>query len=148
MKTFDELIQEAGNISDHRNKIFNELIEKTKNVYLPKFIDVCQSYDISMVYFKTNNKIIDYQDAKYDDYGFKEYYLAIDVSFNRVNDAEYDYVRESYFVPENYPNKMINDVVWLKTGIVEFVKYLQNRLESYNKKYSQKNTDVEKLLNI
>jgi hypothetical protein len=144
MENFNELFEQAAIVADRRNQIFNRLIEKTINDLLPAFCESCEKFDIKKVYFKTDNKVNTYCDKQYNQFD-SFYVLCINVVNKSFCDAKYDELNNKY---SDYNCKCLpfDSEKWLKTGIVEFVKYLNNRLADYIKKYEAKNIEAETLL--
>lgn len=146
MKTFDELFNEARKISDKRDKVFNELIKETKLKLLPKFCEVCKSYDLKKVYFSTSEKVYHLSDKQFGQYEYF-YALCIDIQKEQINDAKFSDIERRYHVPEYWVPEDISETKLLRTGIIEFIEALKGRLEKYNEKYNALNNTAEILLN-
>lgn len=140
MNNFEGLFKEAAITADKRKKVFNQLIEKTKNEILPKFCEACFNLDIKTVYFKTDNKPTKNLDQEPHDIDWGEvvYALAIDVENKTMVDATYNPHSGNIWVPDHWVSKDIKDVEFTRTGIIEFVTDLNSRLNSYIKKYDEK----------
>lgn len=152
MENFNELFEKAAKIADHRNKVFNQLIEKTLSEILPEFCKACAGFGIETVYFNTEKRVNNYCDPFYDNYGELSYVIAIDIPSQKYSDAKPnfgggDYVK-NFYVPQSYLWYDFNSIehVWQRNGIVEFVKAINSRLADYNKKYEARNKVVESLL--
>lgn len=147
MKTFDELFQEAAQISDRRSKVLNQLIEQVKTDILPAFCKACDGYDLNKVYIKTDHKAYSDSDRQSDE---RDYFfgVCIDVQDETISDARFDCYDEKWFVPlpQGWKGEQIKGATFLRVGIVEFVKALNSRLEKYNTKYSARLQEAEKLL--
>ena len=145
MKNFNELFENAAKVADKRNKVFNQLIDKTRNELLPKFCEVCSNLDMKYVFFSTFTQITEDQDEQYDYYeGYTKYYLAIDVVNMKIGDCKYDH-QTGYYIPDGWNLTKINDAIFTKKGIVELVRDLNNRLDNYIKKYNKLNEEAEKM---
>lgn len=136
MKTFDELFQEATLVADRRSKILNELIERVKTEILPRFCDVSAIFDLKTVYFKTSNKVLSDSDKQIGEYEFF-YCLAIHVNDYCITDAIYDMLEQKYSIPDHWGKTNMADAKLMRTGILEFTKALNARLEMYIEKYSK-----------
>jgi len=144
MKDFNELFETAQSVADRRKKVFNELIKKTSSEILPKFCEACRGFDLKEVYFKTNNQTIGGQELQKLDYGIEFYALAINVQEKTIEEVEIDY-------PNGYKKFSNSDVMtfdepnFKKTGIIEFVNLLNNRLADYIDKFDARNDVAENL---
>lgn len=149
MKNFNELFEEAVNVSDKRKVIFNQLIKKTIEEILPRFCVACESFDINRVYFSLDTKPNEFCDKQQFQCGEYTYVIAIDVKNQLFCDAEVTpEAGWKYSVPESWNWYAFNndEYHFTRTGIVEFVKSLNNRLENYIKKYEEKNEFANNLL--
>lgn len=148
MKTFEELLQEAALVADHRTKVLNELVAKTKEDILPKFCEVCAGFGLSKVYIRTDNKVYSDSEKQSDERDYF-YGVCINVEDQEISDAKYNPYSEGHgwSVPDHWNGEPISEAKLYKIGIVEFVKILNARLEKYIKTYTEKNEQAEKLLN-
>jgi len=147
MENFNELFEQAEQISDKRKAIFNKLIEKTVSEILPKFCEAMEGFDVSRCYFKTSNKVNNYQEKQTDESG-DEFFVICVRSDKTFNDAQLNFYESRYFIPEDWKDQtFVNDTTGFKrSGIIEFVKLLNSRLADLNKKYASKNDEAESLL--
>lgn len=128
MKSFEELFNEASIVADKRSKYLNALIDKTKSELLPRFCDVCASFDLKTVYFRTEKKVFADSEKRRDECG-EFYVLALHINDGTITDAEFNYIGNMYRVPEYWKGAKIKDANLLRTGIIEFVTILKDKLE-------------------
>ena len=144
MKNFNELFETAKNVSDRRKRVFNQLIEKTKNEILPKFCEACEGFDIKTVYGKTQNRLFDEQEDITIETDWVVFPFAVNVKEKTISGAD-------YFAPNgDYNNYNFTEINFSKlklkrTGIIEFVNLLNSRLASYVDKYDAANDEAESL---
>lgn len=128
MKSFEELFNEASIVADNRSKFLNALIDKTKSELLPRFCEICDNLDIKTVYFRTEKKVFANSEKRSDECG--EYYvLALHINDGTITDAEFNYIGNKYRVPEYWKGTKIEEAKLLRTGIIEFVTILKDKLE-------------------
>ncbi len=142
MKTFDELFNEAATVADRRKVVFNQLIEKTVSEILPKFCETCVKFDLKTVYVKTNRKAVSISEVQVAEYEQTFYAIAIDLATKEIANAEWKWRSEEY--EKTGSNFTFDEVTFTRTGIVEFVKTLNSRLESYVKRFTIENEVAEK----
>lgn len=128
MKSFEELFNEASIVADKRSKFLNALIDKTKSELLPRFTEICDNLDIKTVYFKTEKKVFADSEKRRDECG-EFYVLALHINDGTITDAEYNYIGNMYRVPEYWKGTKIEEAKLLRTGIIEFVTMLKDKLE-------------------
>ena len=146
MTNFNELFEQAQVLSDHRSRVFNELIEKVVNEILPKFCETIQKLDIDRVYFKTSAPVNTFQEIQHDeDSAFYCICINADKTFN---DAKLNFYEGCYYIPEGWKDQIfVNDFNhFTRTGIVEFTKLLNSRLEDIIRKYTVKVNEANELL--
>lgn len=144
MKTFDELFREATEISDKRHKIFNLLIEKTKAEIIPAFAKMMEGYDIEKSFFTTSVKPFNIDSFDKDENGFDVWAFAIDKNAH-VWECEKNWYTGTYTYTVN-EGMTLESVEFRRSGIVNFVKLLNNRIEELNKKYTKNINEAEELL--
>jgi hypothetical protein len=151
MENFNLLFESAAKVADRRNVVYNQLIEKTVSEILPKFCDACKSLDMKRVYLNLNTRPNLYCEKQFNEDGEMYYLICIDIENKTFTDVKIDIQRDEYYVPDAYTwyefNSQSNDAKWLKCGVVELVKTLNNRLAHYIKTYEQKNSIAENLVN-
>lgn len=128
MKSFEELFNEAYSVADRRSKYLNALIDKTKTELLPRFTEICDNLDIKTVYFRTEKKVFADSEKRSDECG-EFYVLALHINTGTITDAEFDYIGNKYRVPECWKGTKIEEAKLLRTGIIEFVTILKDKLE-------------------
>ena len=149
MNDFNELFKQAAKTADHREKIFNQLIEKTKNETLPKFCESCRGLGVKKIYLDTKNCILadNSSEAVYDEYHMQfRYYTCVNVKSNQIQDAKYSYDDKKYYVPSNWPMLDFKAVKFTRCGIVEFIKKLNQHLTELIEAYNKKNEIAETLI--
>ena len=145
MKDFNELFETAQSVADRRKKVFNELIKKTSSEILPKFCEACRGFDLKEVYFKTNTQTIGGQIEQEMEYDWSIFALSINVQDETIEDVEYFLPTGSY-EKLNYSDVLtFSEANFKRTGIIEFVKLLNNRLADYIDKFDAKNDVAENL---
>lgn len=128
MKSFEELFNEASIVADNRSKFLNALIDKTKSELLPRFTEICDNLDIKTVYFRTKKKVFADSEKRSDECG-EFYVLALHINTGTITDAEFDYIGNKYRAPEYWKGTKIEEAKLLRTGIIEFVTILKDKLE-------------------
>ncbi len=153
MENFNELFASAKEIADRRNKVFNELIEKTKAEILPEFCESCAALGIKILYFEFwNAPILKYHDVSFtDELNDKCYGLAIDVENKKIAESNVD--MEMHASGEKYRHSYyeatesdLNEAELTKVGIVSFIKELNGRINVLNQQYAKKVAEAEVLL--
>lgn len=155
MKTFNELFQQANEISDKRKKIFNELIKKTETEIIPAFAELLTNYDIKKAFFtmhyhapfKTDRYEIDGQRDEEGDL-FYAYAIEDDGSLWECSKNIYT---DQYECIKNYKlegtDLIIENTAKLKRStVLKFLVKIQERIQELNQKYSSINEKAESLL--
>lgn len=152
MKNFNKLFEEAAKVADHRTRVFNKLIEKTKTDILPKFCDACVGFNINRLYFKMWNSPLlrDHYLSFTDEEGDKCFGISIDTVNKKIEDCSVKQFggpngETHEFRPNDCYHVTFDEAVFLKSGIVPFIKALNNRLENYVNKYDKKNKEAEQI---
>jgi len=151
MKTFDELFQEAAQISDKRTAIFNQLIEKTENEIIPAFAKMLDGYDLSKSFFTMYVKPFSDIEPQKDEDDSNFWAIAVEHD-GRIWDCEKDIYTGKYKTYKEFrlkddeSNINLPITKFTRVGIVPFVKLLNNRIEELNKKYASKAEEAEALL--
>ncbi len=147
MKKFTELFEEGLQAADHRKKIFNLLIEKTRNVILPRFCETAEELGYVEIYMTLHTKTFSGQEVSTaNQYQDEEYLLAIDVQNKSLNDCKYDYCKEEYYIPNGWNWTQIEDASFHKGGIIEFVEEINHRIEVIISKRKADSEKAETLL--
>lgn len=152
MKTFDELFQEAAIISDKRKAVFNQLIERTEKELIPAFAKVLKDYDLNKAFFTMYICPISGMDAGHDEGGDDIWAIGIE-NDGRIWKCSKDPYCGKYACYEEMRTRVdesnmdIPIAKFQRSGIVDLVKKINNRVEELNKKYTSKVEEAEALLN-
>ena len=147
-KSFEELINEAARISDKRSEIFNTLIGKITNVYIPALGKTLEGYDLGKTFFRLNNKPRKGFDLTHDINGNKYYGLCISYD-GEIHEAVNEYCYESerfewHLCNSDWYNK--DEYNLLKGSAIELAEAIKARIVELNKTYARKNERAEKII--
>ena len=152
MKTFDELFHEAEAISDKRKAIFNQLIERTEKEIIPAFAKVLKGYDLNKSFFTLYVRPIADMDAVHDEDGNDIWAIGIE-NDGRIWKCSKDPCHGRYTTYEEMrtradeSNMDLPVAEFMRSGIVDIVKKISNRIEELNKKYTLRVEEAETFLN-
>jgi len=140
-KSFEELVAEAAKIADARTKVFNELIQKIKSDYLPAMAKVMKGYEISSIFLDLPTRPIKDLKSRYD---YNENREMFGLEFSREDNkitsyisVEYNYSADCW--KETSQRHLIEEGIFLKTGSLDLVYSLKNKIAALNDKYSSLN---------
>lgn len=155
MKTFNELFQQANEISDKRKKIFNELIKKTETEIIPAFAELLACYDINKCYFTMHYnapfKSVNHEiEGQRDEEGDLFYAYAIE-NDGSLWECSKNIYTDQYECIKNYKlegtDLIIENTAKLKRStVLKFLVKIQERIQELNQKYSSINERAEFLL--
>ena len=152
MKTFDELFHEAEVISDKRKAIFNQLIERTEREIIPAFAKVLKDYDLNKAFFTMYVQPIADMDSGRDEEGDEIWAIGIE-NDGRIWKCSKDPYYGKYKAYEEMRTRVDESNMDLpvakftRSGIVDLVKKINNRIEELNKKYTLKVEEAETFIN-
>ncbi|MCP4665205.1 MAG: hypothetical protein GY849_02470 [Deltaproteobacteria bacterium] len=142
MQNFQELFNSAKELSDKRNKIFNQLKESFKKEILPEYIKIINNISYEVVYFKSDIEIFgDEMETSFDpELGEEVFTFAIHKD-GFICDATrgYDgcgFVWEynSDYKLEKINNKGILDLIYLvNSRLKKHIKQMEKDIEKANK---------------
>lgn len=152
MKTFDELFSEAEVISDKRKAIFNQLIERTEKEIIPAFAKVLKGYDLNKAFFTLYVRPIADIDANRDGEGNDIWAIGIE-NDGRIWKCSKDPFYGEYKAYEEMRTRVDESNMdlpvaeFMRSGIVDLLKKINNRIEELNKKYTLRVEEAETFLN-
>lgn len=128
-KNFNELFESAKQVSDRRNKVFNQLIEKTASEITPKLLSVMESLDVDYIRVSTSTPSFWSEDPTTLETYEREYTVFI-YDDGEIHEANYDFGPHGY---EYQPTTLtIGNIkqkdCYKKVGIVELVGKLKEIL--------------------
>lgn len=128
-KNFNELFESAKQVSDRRNKVFNQLIEKTASEIAPKLLSVMKSLDIDYIRVSTSTPSFWREDPTTLETYEKEYTVFI-YDDGSIHEANYDFRLHDYgYQPTTLTIGNIKQKdCYKKVGIVELVGKLKEIL--------------------
>lgn len=138
-KSFEDIINEAKQIADRRNRVFNELkIHLIKNI-IPSFSKLLKGYDIKCTDFTLYNCPFEgYKGYKNFDGDDKKYYIFI------TGDGEIRGGREEYYIEmteEVYdPNNLS------RKCLIQLCTQIKEKANFFNEKYNNINDKAEELM--
>jgi len=144
MKNFNELFEEAKELSDRRLKAFDILKEKFTIEILPEFAKVLNACDYETAFFNANNKVFSEDMFEFEDHETD----TIDFCFGITKDGEIFSARHEY---DGYRYKwelLDNGLESIRNvGVIELVNLVRSRTEKYNLKLFNDAVKAEKLAN-
>lgn len=131
MKNFNELFQESSELSDKRNKLFNELKKKFSSEILPEFAELLKKCDYKSCYFKLNTKVFSEEMIKFVDPETDDVQFGIEITNEgKIFSTKIKFVGYGYeFEASENEMKEIRNI-----GILELIREVNSRTEKYNKK--------------
>jgi hypothetical protein len=143
MKEFNELFEKATEVADRRKKVFNQLIEKTKKEILPNYCKLMG--DLGYEKFFIDMKIPIFPDMEEKEAPDMDTGYPISINSDgtfSIYDYDYDGRKGIIFTEI----ETIESPEFLKTGILSFLREINERLDSVIEKMDNKNNEAEKII--
>ncbi|MEG2151099.1 MAG: hypothetical protein RRY36_07770 [Bacteroidaceae bacterium] len=145
MKTFEELLQEAIQVSDKRKVVFNQLQSEISNNYLPALATTLELYEESRVFLKLDTKCFAKQDYETDPLHGDMYY-GICVFENGSTSPAFREEGDNRTIEwEPYGDQVsFKNFLCPKSACIELACEIKKKIEQLNNHYSKLNEVAEK----